>query len=673
MSSRALRKLEKLRQRDEGLKNEEAAEDDGEELLVEKPKATNLFALIGGDGDEDGSENGSESDGETPGEKVEQEEEFKLPTKSQKKKSKKKNKKKSKANKAFDDEEDEEQPDDDDELDKILQELNIKEETKNTSKGGKVEEEDNELDLNITHEVFDATFKYFTPLKQFKCRHLLSFDEKNLDPDNEFQKLFGSLSKEAIRDANETTSTSIPPEQLKQIKKLARLVRGWGGSDKRSVPGSRRKLIMTKIRDDWVPTTTKEVSMEEIDDREMLQLKLSESEDWADVIKDDIEQYKKYGIKFYKFERSASAKLANTKFFISVIIQPNHENLMHLLAEYPYHVETILQVALILVRQGDKSNSNGLIERALFVFDRGFKQNLELGNGLTRLPFHYYMNRQFCLALFRYIDVLTKKGTFETAFTYAKLLLSLSPGEDPYGVRYFMDFYAILSGNFKYLIEFIDSPLVITYRKWLTPSLAYSKALCYLHLNDYTNAKQSLKEAFILYPFTGYKLLETIGLASDIPVKDYSVFEVQEEIELLTQCYVIRASIMWEKIEFRNFLHDNLMEFIAQGIKLNPVKGGIIPLNLVRFVILSGESKLMAKLPKEIWDDNDVYEYDVKPSGELLEDFIDERSIIGSDIINGVEDQFELDTDLAREISLFIDGGGAGANIALADDTVQPE
>ncbi|CCH44124.1 hypothetical protein BN7_3682 [Wickerhamomyces ciferrii] len=661
MSSRALRRLEKQREQ-EKLAQQAAVEqeEESEEEYVQPKKAQNLFALMGND-DEDEEDN--ESDVQ------EEEEEVKptiqLPTKSQKKSKKKKNKAKKKASSQTPEPEDNERDEQDDELDQILKEINKKERRLIDTTGEDDDQEEDEDDF--THDIIDPSYRFFTPLKQYKAASLLKINPKDLDPDTEFKNLFGNLSAEALEDADSTTSTSVPPEILQQIKRLSKVVRGWGGRDRRSIPGTTRKLILTKIRDDWIPTNTKDLSMEELSLKEIADNKASETEDWIDVIKEDVKKLSKYGIKQYKFERGPESKIANSQFYASVVVRPNHENLIQALNRFPYHVETILQVALILIRQGDKSNSNGLVERALFAFDRGFKQNFDLCNGLTRLPFNYYLNRQFYLAIFRYIEVLVKKGTLFTAFTYAKLLLSLSPADDPFGTRYFIDFYAIISGENKFLIDFVDSPLVKTYSQWYTPGLAYSAALAFLNLKNEVKAKEYLKKAFIKHPFTGYKLLEAIGLATDIPVNDYSIFEVGQETEVSTEAYLVRAPIMWKESKDRKFLHDNLLEFINNKVKLQPTHDGVIPINFLRFAILSGEGKIMAKIPSEVWDQNEFYEYDVLPPKigdvEVLEDFIDQRYTAAT------YNEEEM-LDMARNMSLqdAIENGFQGIPGAFPED-----
>jgi tetratricopeptide (TPR) repeat protein len=610
MSSRALRRLE--RQREQSLEPVDTPVDSPVVAPI-RTKKKNLYAMMDvADSESDHADNDSSSENET---KIKEPIKVSIPTKSQKKKKSKKLKAPA-----------ENAPTDDD-FDQLLSQYGVKpEQSKTIDLADDEDDKTSPLDLSFTH---------YTLPKQLKSCRLLKIEHKDLDPDNEYLQLFGKLSQEAIDDANSTTSTSIPPEQLAQIKKLARVVRGWGGRDKRAIPGTSRKLVMTKIRDDWIPTPKSDLTMHEIELNQLVRDKLGRSEDWEDVIREEYEKELSQGLRYFKFERSEVSKVISTQFYSSVVLAPNHEALSTILMKSPYHIETILQMALILIRQGDKSNSNGLIERGLFIFDRSFKQSFELGNGLSRFPFNYYLNRQFYLTLFRYVEVLTKKGTYYTAWNYARLLLSLDPKEDPYGVRYFIDFYALISGEYVWLIKFYESALVKTYEEWMTPNLMYSYALALLLNNAENEAKEALKEAFEKYPYLGHKLLSL----------EYESLDAT--VEIMTESYLLQYKIIWkEKIEF---LINTLSEISGSVNNGKMMKYSSIPENLLRYVILSGEGKIMSKIPSHWWDDNQIYEFDVLPYGETIERFIDHR------VLGDMEEQRMM--DLVREMSLqeFLD------------------
>lgn len=599
MSSRALKKLQRQQL--------EEAEDDNEAEFSQAPAKVNAFALLGGE----------EDDAESSQEEVVEVEETKKPE--PKPQPKKKNKKKNKKKKPL-------IVDSDDELDKILADLALKE----GHKPQKIQEVSDDEFLDTVEQPADypdSSYYYFTVKKMLRACPLLAVNPRDLDPDQEYRNLFGTLSEEAVEDADATSSTFVSPDVLKQIKKMGRSVRGWGGKDRRSIPGTTRKLSLTKIRDDWIPTLTKQVTQQELTFNEVCDYNQRKTPDWwMDAIKSETEQLLQGGIKFFRFKDNVETKIDNARFYISMAVTPDHESLIQLLNKSPYHVETILQVSTILLRQGDKQNSSGLVERALFVFDRALKSNFELGSPLMRLPFEYFLNRQFYLTLFRYIQVLTSRSTFYTALQYCKLLWSLSPAEDPYGVRYFIDFYAVMSGEYDYLIDLCNSPLVSTYKVWATPSLLFSKSLSFFCKGDKQEASASLKEAAEQHPYTASRLLEVFGAGQECDSSWCTT-----EMEVATQAYLVRSKIMYDTSEKVDFLVNGIQQFL--DVKKDPIdkREQLIPINLVRHVVLSGESSVMARIPASFWDQNEVFEYDVLPPQndvcELFTDWVDDEYV----------------------------------------------
>lgn len=55
----------------------------------------------------------------------------------------------------------------------------------------------------------------------------------------------------------------------------------------------------------------------------------------------------------------------------------------------------------------------------------------------------------------KYIDILGRKGCNRTAIEFCKLLLSLDPVNDPFGVFLRLDYYAIRGKEYKLLINFV--------------------------------------------------------------------------------------------------------------------------------------------------------------------------------------------------------------------------
>lgn len=613
MSSRALRRLQKQKEEAEldvlGLDTEEQPQ-----------KAFNAFSVLGGDDlESDNEDEQSEIAADEP--PVE-----KKPVKTNKKskKKKKKGKKKEEVKEEVTEPEDHDGVSDDhlsDAFEDII-------EPEQYDDG----DPDNEFGDDETLRDDDANFLNLTTKKLKASLPLLSVKtSKALDPDHELKNLFGNLSQETIDDANSTSSLAISPEVLAQFKKLASLTRGWGGKDRRSVPGTTRKLLMTKIRDDWLPTHRKSMTMKESEEDEIIEFSLYKDDIGiaSQDFKKRADRERKMGIKYFKFEKATTSqdKAADSQFIASVKVMSDHDALIQQLQRHPYHVETLLQVAMILLRQGgDKATSNALVERCLFVFDRALHPKLHqlLLDGkseLIRLPYERYANRQFYLCLFRYIVALGERNLFLTALNYCKLLLGFSPGEDPVGVRYYIDFYAILSEEYEFLIEFADSYLVTCYDNWNTPGIAFSTALAHLRLGNHEKAKSQLKAAFLRHRYTAFRLAEQVQV-SDVGVKESEVEANGRDI-LEAETYMIRSKMMWNDTQSIDFLRKELTElwtqhkpesrgFFSSWMRPSASQARLISTNLLRFSILSGEGSLMSKIPSEVWE-GETFEYDLLP------------------------------------------------------------
>lgn len=460
MSSRALRKLQDDNALLESLLSNACASkvSGGRSTANNSQKQQNMFSLMEDENDS-GSASGEDQEpeldeetgastqqGSSPPGKVT------LASKSSRRKKNKKTKRKQKTQISVASEDDDS---DDEEFDKIIQQFK----KTDVLKYGKARKDDgvNEEDFftaSESEETFNVPWRSFLSLEDdpgftkfpiSSLKHSCKFfqnDFKKLDPHTEFKLLFDDISPESLEDIDSMTSTPVSPQQLKQIQRLKRLIRNWGGKDHKLAPNGPgmhpHHLKFTKIRDDWIPTQRGELSMKLLSSDELLNWQLWERPlDWKDVIQNDVSQWQKF-ISFYKFEplNSDSSKKSMMDFYLSVIVHPDHEALINLISsKFPYHVPGLLQVALILIRQGDKSNTNGLLQRALFVFDRALKANIVFDSLTCQLPYIYFFNRQFYLAVFRYIQSLAQRGVIGTASEWTKVLWSLSPLEDPLGCR----------------------------------------------------------------------------------------------------------------------------------------------------------------------------------------------------------------------------------------------
>ncbi|CAI7079128.1 AVN_collapsed_G0011810.mRNA.1.CDS.1 [Saccharomyces cerevisiae] len=581
--------------------------------------------------------------------------------------------------------------DDDEEFDKIIQQFN----KTDILKYGKTKNDDtNEEGFFTASEPEEASsqpWKSFLSLESdpgftkfpISClRHSCKFfqnDFKKLDPHTEFKLLFDDISPESLEDIDSMTSTPVSPQQLKQIQRLKRLIRNWGGKDHRLAPNGPgmhpQHLKFTKIRDDWIPTQRGELSMKLLSSDDLLDWQLWERPlDWKDVIQNDVSQWQKF-ISFYKFEplNSDLSKKSMMDFYLSVIVHPDHEALINLISsKFPYHVPGLLQVALIFIRQGDRSNTNGLLQRALFVFDRALKANIIFDSLNCQLPYIYFFNRQFYLAIFRYIQSLAQRGVIGTASEWTKVLWSLSPLEDPLGCRYFLDHYFLLNNDYQYIIELSNSPLMNCYKQWNTLGFSLAVVRSFLRINEMSSARNALLKAFKHHPLQLSELFKEKLLGDHALTKDLSIDgHLAENLEL--KAYMARFPLLWNRNEEVTFLHDEMSSILQDYHRGNvtidsndgqdhnninnlqsPFFIAGIPINLLRFAILSEEASVMAAIPSFIWSDNEVYEFDVLPpmptSKESIEVVENIKTFINEKDLAVLQAERMQDEDLLNQI-----------------------
>jgi hypothetical protein len=116
-------------------------------------------------------------------------------------------------------------------------------------------------------------------------------------------------------------------------------------------------------------------------------------------------------------------------------------------------------------------------ERCLFHFETAFHPSFTLASPKCRLSYKRIENRPFFIALFKYLDYVSRKGCWRTALEFGKLILSLSPEEDPLAMVLLLDVLALRADH---AIDW----LISAYEHWkgtkgldLLPNWAYSIAL----------------------------------------------------------------------------------------------------------------------------------------------------------------------------------------------------
>jgi chemotaxis protein histidine kinase CheA len=521
MSSRALRKAQRQLEEEQAIKEAEAeAADQSEEeeseaeVAPEANKNKTLFALLNQQDDEDDEEDESseKSDNEamnvTPSKPVEPKH-----SKSAKKKKKKKSKAKSKEVTEPTNSSKEE-----DDIDAALRALNLSNER--TTKAG-------QQNSNLS-----GSTAAFNPQLEAIC-NLLAVNTQNLHVLNEMRRLFGRDALEAERR---------PAQQ--EPRPRARGQRGQQQNQQQNQGFSTlslRRNIFIQGKDTWPRATTGGLGME-----------LVPADKMASELGD--------GVVEYRFVHSTAYRETQAQYEIAVASM-DPQRLVLLLHHNPYHIATLLQVSEICKHERSHTESGDLLERALFTFGRSIHSTFghKLAQGKARLDFNRPENREFFLAIWRYIQNLTMRGTWRTVYEWAKFLLSMSPKWDPYAMYLVIDQYALRAGQAQSYLDLLATEGLFQRRtyenNWAGDNhVQYAAGLAYLSASQPDKAREALRNAIELQPWLAHRLFKELDL-EPIPPALWSYHEPPTPHHTLrVEMYCTRAKDLWNTPEAMSLL-----------------------------------------------------------------------------------------------------------------------
>lgn len=549
MSSRAIRKLQKLREQEleQQQENEDASSDD-EPPRPTKPKFNTFDLLNAGDDDDDDDDAESEEDVQKPVIKQPEPEPTQTELKSASKKKKKKKKKKAKA--AAVTEPEATQSDAElDEIDRALKSLAT----------------DGQLPAGAgaaatTRDTEDASFPKTTD-------ELLAVDPKFLNATNEMKRLFGNVVLESF---DQPAETGRRRDRNRETVDLGRALTG------RYSPASRgqslagvtlRRNILMQGKDEWPRAPSGGLGME-------LEKKLAS------------------GVTLYRIVHNAGYQDVQRQFELCVESMDPQRLIQHL--QYnPYHISTLLQVSEIAKHQSDHAVSADLLERALFNIGRSAHSsfNTRLREGQARLDFLHMENRELWLVGWRYIANLGMKGTWRTAYEWAKLLLSLNDS-DPYCMKLLIDHLALRGREYA---QFVDLCTQTRFsRDWADlPNVQCSLAMAYLRLNKPQDCRRQLHHAMSRYPWVFNRLAQELDL-QHVPRQIWGNMPPTGSHELFTELYITRAKDLWNTPEAVSLIMEVADTLSDNQQAIEPPE---ITLDIARHVVLSDIPKVTTHLP----------------------------------------------------------------------------
>ncbi|KAF1942345.1 DUF654-domain-containing protein [Clathrospora elynae] len=550
MSQRALRRAQRELEEKQIQKNLAESSEEEEAPNAKANAKPSLFAMLGDGGDVNDEDDEDDEDAEPDaGGSDDHAEAETTPAPNPKKKSKKKKKKAKGKGKAA-------------ETDKSA--------ASTKTKSGLDEIDQALLDLNLASNAQSGTASdqqhvAVSPEKQ-QLFSVLGVDTQHLHAANEMKKLFG---RAALRDTEEEAR----PRQRGQQGGIAAAIAG------RNAPGNRnlaslglRRNIFIQGKEEWPRAASGGLGMEIVERR-------------AD------------GSVEYRFVHNSMYKEVQNQFQICVAgMDP--DRMVQLLHHNPYHISTLLQVSEIAKQQRENAAASDMLERALFTFGRSvhstFSANLAAGK--ARLDFRRPENREFWLAVWRYIATLGIRATWRTSFEWAKLLIAMDPERDPYCLRLLIDQLALKGRDPQALVDIVEADSL--QRQWkVPPNLAFSVALAHDRIKQPQKARTALRNAIKEYPWIAARLCRELEI-SPIPKPVWGKEPNGDYQELLCQLYVPKAKDLWNTSEGTSLLVEVCYSFeeeLAAGE--DPYWLASIPeTDLARHVILSDNQALISLL-----------------------------------------------------------------------------
>eukprot|EP00729_Bicosta_minor_P003220 gene3220-23763_t len=438
---------------------------------------------------------------------------------------------------------------------------------------------------------------------------LLSIERRHLSADNEMRRMFGTGA-----------------------------LRGGGGGERIAATGKDRrakvhlrKTSLALPKADWPRMGKTGLRMEPVDPA----VAAASASASAAVVDGSVQ--------IFRFEHSKEYQSTQLK-FLKAVSSMDPANISAILRAHPYHIDSLLQLSEVLKMQGDVQMAADFVERAIYCFELAFHTLFNVATGNCRLDYNAFENRAFFLSLFRHSTNVAARGCWRTAFEFNKLLLSLSPDEDPLSVILSIDFYALRACEFGWVKQLVNEWDGSRQLLWL-PNVAYSLAYAEYQLAvterpdpsaaDLTKADEALQRAIVRFPEMVLTLAEKVG-ATLKPALATNPFYVARRVaedsseaglRVLVVLYAWRAHALWKPSPILEWLQRNAEVIaarvenggdadVAEGIERRATHYQGVPQNIVRHIVVAECNEARSMLPAKLKVAGEGHAHDpVPPEG----------------------------------------------------------
>lgn len=429
--------------------------------------------------------------------------------------------------------------------------------------------------------------------------NLLKIELRNLIPDKEFKRMFGRKTIESERSATLRHTANRP-----------------GASN-------RTRMLLVEDKNAWHYSPTFGLSMQPDEDRNN-----DSNRDTKSAINVD-------EVKFFKFVHGPTYQFTHYE-FLDAVGQGEPSVLLQILTKNPCHCETLIQLSEFIKMSEDYKTASEFLERALYVYEKAFHPSFILTQARCRLEYRRPENRSFFIAIFKHMNYLGRRGLRRTPLEFNKLLLSLDPEGDPLFSTLTIDFYAIRSEEYDYLIEFSQNWSEVSE----LPNFQFSISLAYFlkskkhkgnkshEEKNLAEANKHLKLAITKFPSFVGRLLEACKVEPDQEFKKCRYFSrpdernLPEPLDLLIRLYVSRTYMLYKDRDVIAWIEGNVSAIVKQvanneidksiQVRVNSYFVGASPRNLLRHIILSDLPKELISLPASATS-SPILDYDPFP------------------------------------------------------------
>ncbi|KAF5733405.1 hypothetical protein HS088_TW17G00948 [Tripterygium wilfordii] len=360
---------------------------------------------------------------------------------------------------------------------------------------------------------------------------ILQVNPKNLNPQNELRKIFGSKVVKSFEQSNQAGGS-------RQLR---------GG---RSGARHRKTNLVTPL-EHW-PQWDGSFSME-----------LLETKD---------------GCNYFRYVYSASydetqrlfegAKATHDLNGVAVLLRHRHR----------YHIDSLMALAYYHMLTGEHQTSADETAMCLYALECAWHPMFTPFQGNCQLKYSHETNKALFKVLFTHMKSLDRQGCCRSALEVCKLLLSLD-SDDPMGALFCIDYFALRAEEYAWLEQFSEE-----YKSdnslWMFPNFSFSLAICRFNLEKEGTLGDSsvgvaksrsvdlMKQALMLHPSVLRKLEAKVPLKSQIwtTILKNTFFQADRtgslSLDHLIDLYIERSYIIWKRPELQKFLQDAAAQVI---------------------------------------------------------------------------------------------------------------